>query len=287
MSMIKCPECGKQVSSKAPTCPSCGVPILNNIKRCPACNALALMDAEQCPQCGAHFVVEKTDTPPLTILPAVAGMAGDFEETALSPASTTAGGTGGNSPAPPKKKGTPWWLLVLAIVLVAVGAFFYYERQMREASEEKDYQQLQNCTELTSYQDFINRYPDSKYLNNVRARIKELQRIENEWNAACNPMDRERLQLFIDENPGSIHKAEAIHKIDSIDWNRADSNGTVAAYNRYIELHDDGEYIDRAFVERDRANVREAKARLDSINAAQAAIRDSIAMTAAGIPVAQ
>ena len=27
MALIDCPECGKQVSSKAPTCPNCGVPI--------------------------------------------------------------------------------------------------------------------------------------------------------------------------------------------------------------------------------------------------------------------
>ena len=27
MALIDCPECGKQVSSKAPTCPNCGAPI--------------------------------------------------------------------------------------------------------------------------------------------------------------------------------------------------------------------------------------------------------------------
>ena len=27
MALIECPECGKQVSSKAPACPGCGVPM--------------------------------------------------------------------------------------------------------------------------------------------------------------------------------------------------------------------------------------------------------------------
>lgn len=27
MAIIKCPECGRQISDKAPTCPSCGVEI--------------------------------------------------------------------------------------------------------------------------------------------------------------------------------------------------------------------------------------------------------------------
>ncbi len=32
VALIACPECGKQVSSKAPTCPGCGVPILRDSK---------------------------------------------------------------------------------------------------------------------------------------------------------------------------------------------------------------------------------------------------------------
>ena len=38
MALIKCPECGKQVSDKAPTCPSCGSPIDTTI-RCPKCGS--------------------------------------------------------------------------------------------------------------------------------------------------------------------------------------------------------------------------------------------------------
>lgn len=32
MALISCPECGKDVSDKAPTCPNCGVPILRESK---------------------------------------------------------------------------------------------------------------------------------------------------------------------------------------------------------------------------------------------------------------
>jgi len=32
VALIACPECGKQVSGKAPTCPGCGVPILRESK---------------------------------------------------------------------------------------------------------------------------------------------------------------------------------------------------------------------------------------------------------------
>lgn len=30
MALIKCPECGKEISNKAQTCPNCGYPIQNN-----------------------------------------------------------------------------------------------------------------------------------------------------------------------------------------------------------------------------------------------------------------
>lgn len=38
MALIKCPECGKQVSDKAPACPGCGSPIDTSI-RCPKCGS--------------------------------------------------------------------------------------------------------------------------------------------------------------------------------------------------------------------------------------------------------
>lgn len=27
MALIKCPECGKEISDKAPACPNCGIPL--------------------------------------------------------------------------------------------------------------------------------------------------------------------------------------------------------------------------------------------------------------------
>ena len=36
MAIIKCPECGRQISDKAPTCPSCGVEIAGKITKCPS-----------------------------------------------------------------------------------------------------------------------------------------------------------------------------------------------------------------------------------------------------------
>ena len=43
MALISCPECGKEISDKAPSCPSCGVPIAAQV-------ALATEGAQPAPQ---------------------------------------------------------------------------------------------------------------------------------------------------------------------------------------------------------------------------------------------
>ena len=44
MSMIKCPECGHQISDKAPVCPNCGVEIAGKITKCPQCGEVYFND---------------------------------------------------------------------------------------------------------------------------------------------------------------------------------------------------------------------------------------------------
>ena len=49
--IIKCPECGHQVSDKAPVCPSCGVEIAGHIVQCAYCSELYLKEEASCPCC--------------------------------------------------------------------------------------------------------------------------------------------------------------------------------------------------------------------------------------------
>lgn len=50
MEMIKCKECGHQMSKKAKICPNCGVE--NDIIFCPECNKELSSKATMCPSCG-------------------------------------------------------------------------------------------------------------------------------------------------------------------------------------------------------------------------------------------
>ncbi len=51
MSLIKCPECGNNVSDKAESCPNCGFSVASLIK-CPECGNMFSGKADACPNCG-------------------------------------------------------------------------------------------------------------------------------------------------------------------------------------------------------------------------------------------
>lgn len=59
--IIKCPECGHQVSDKAPVCPSCGVEIAGKIIRCPNCGEIHFISDGICPNCHHSLTSATTD----------------------------------------------------------------------------------------------------------------------------------------------------------------------------------------------------------------------------------
>lgn len=61
MAIIKCPECGHQVSDKALTCPECGVEIKGKVTVCKNCNNSYFIDLKECPVC--HYKnINETET---------------------------------------------------------------------------------------------------------------------------------------------------------------------------------------------------------------------------------
>lgn len=52
MALMKCAECGGQVSDKASNCPHCGCPVARAAARCPECGGHVLPKASVCPHCG-------------------------------------------------------------------------------------------------------------------------------------------------------------------------------------------------------------------------------------------
>lgn len=70
MAIIKCPECGHQISDKAPVCPSCGVEIAGKIIRCPQCGEVYFKNQPMCPNCHHATVIEQPAVAPAASQPA-------------------------------------------------------------------------------------------------------------------------------------------------------------------------------------------------------------------------
>ena len=63
MAIIKCPECGHQISEKATVCPSCGVEIAGKITKCLGCGEVFFIDMGLCPHCYRPYAgPKKTET---------------------------------------------------------------------------------------------------------------------------------------------------------------------------------------------------------------------------------
>ena len=64
MAIIKCPECGHQVSDKAPVCPNCGVEIADKVTKCPDCGEVYFSADAMCPHC-YRPTTKKTESAPV------------------------------------------------------------------------------------------------------------------------------------------------------------------------------------------------------------------------------
>ena len=253
MSLLKCPECRHEVSSQAPACPHCGVAIAGNIKRCPICGEICLMDAEACPQCGTQFVVERKASTATPVSPAISGS----PETPGVPESPQTPEGSAIPAAPPKTENKTHWgcLIVVLLLLAAAGAgYWYYLQQQRQQQEAANYAALERCTSPKSYEDFLERYPESLHAADVRRRMDALLAEQHDWECLTQIMvnDTSRkarlnsIHTFTLRYPTSQHLKQAAVWQDSLEWKDAQDLATKEALQAYLNRPTRGDYYEHA-----------------------------------------
>lgn len=244
MAMIKCPECGHDVSSNAAFCPNCGIKIANNIKFCSACGAPMIKSASQCPECGKSYVdeaVEAQSAPTAT------------QATTVSPRVTPTTNMEANQdaatnmePEAPKKKANPWLITLIIVAVLAIGGgigYFAMHSSSTDSQEEADYEILKGGdTNIQDYQDFLAKYPDSKYKSDVQ----EMMNTAKAWNNIVNSSSKEDFSEFMNKYPSSAFEGSCKTKIDSLDWLQAKQLNTPEAIQNYMNQHPDGKYFSDA-----------------------------------------
>lgn len=276
--IIKCPECGHQVSDRARVCPSCGIDIAGKLTRCPDCGAYIFKDEHECPNC--HCVINASAVPVVSVPVGVKQEA----ENGLVPQESQEVSSA-QEPEQPKKSHKGWWsafivALVLAMMIVFIGIYFMQKTQ--KENEQRSYENAMMSREPAVLQNYLDMYIDAPvaHRDTIKVHLEALKKVDRDWDNARISESKKTLQLFIERNPENIHVREAQLLIDSLDFLAAKRLNSMDGFKKYMEEHAQGYYYDEAKSEYDRLEEEEKQARLkaqqDSIQHAQEAAEETV-----------
>lgn len=264
MAIIKCPECGHQVSDHATSCPSCGIGIAGHVKKCPHCGAVVFADKDICPDCHCNL------NAPLARPKAEREAVEEVGKPVPTPQPQAAPDKGGDSadgvntpPRQPKKKSYIVIVITVVILLIAGFVVYYIYDNSQRRSEQEAYASAMRSGEAGVMQNYLDIYKDAPtaHRDSVQFLLDQLMQADREWTDVLVSGSKVAIERYLQLHPGSPHEMEGRLRIDSLDWVAAEQAGTVEAYKRYIDSHADGAYIDEAhkrFDELDAQQVSEA-----------------------------
>lgn len=275
MAIIKCPECGRQISDKAPTCPSCGVEIAGKTTKCPNCGEVYFNYLEMCPNCqtpnptlvGGRGGITPTPSAPGQSIDQVAPVQQSARRTMQQterpgmPATpppppvrpTTNNGNGGEQnpeKKEPEKKMSVRSILIISLIfsVLVCGILYYFYDNANKNKEMEAYEYAMQSSDPMVLQSYLDTYKDADeaHRDSITTHLEQLKQNDQDWTNAVVSGSKDALQAYLQKYPNSIHKQEAINKIDSIDWNVAKNADTADAYQTYLDAHRDGSHIEEA-----------------------------------------
>ncbi len=261
MAIIKCPECGHQISDKAPTCPSCGVEIAGKVIRCPQCGEVYLSNEDWCPHC--HYPTPKGQAASVAA-PIAAPIIQQVNEetpkketapdtttrpTANVPQKAAPAKQQKSTPPPPKKKSSKVGIIVsFVIALIICGVCFYMYKDAQDKKELQEWNFAMQSNDPLILQGYLDTFKDAPlaHRDSIEAHLQAIKQVDEDWTNAMVSLSKSALEEYIRKHPESSHKQEAKHLIDSIDWAFCLNVNSIEAYQDYMKNHDDGDHYDEA-----------------------------------------
>ncbi len=256
MAIIKCPECGRQVSDKAPICPSCGVEIAGKVTTCPQCGCTYFTAIGHCPSCtqsSTSLVQSEPPVPPTSQVPPTPPVPSMPPVT--SPATPIKPPTSGSRttppPPPPTEKNKTTKKIVLfsfIFALIVCGGVYYLYSSANSEKEQEAYEYAMQSNDPSVLQSFLDNYKDADqaHIDSIRAHLNALMLSDSDWTNAVVSGSKTAIEEYLLKYPDSPHKQEAYNKIDSIDWQTAKNTDTAEGYQTYLDAHVDGNFISEA-----------------------------------------
>ncbi len=268
MAIIKCPECGHQISDKARTCPNCGIEIAGKITRCPNCGEIYFKGEVVCPHCHKPTREENDKT----------GITGQEDSTLIatedmddgkidrqSKAADTSE-TISNTPVPTplsekednvqnsegenKKNNKTILIVSLIIAVLAISVCFYIYNKAQNGKEQEEYEFAMSSDDPTVLQAYLDNFKDApqEHIDSINAHLERISMQDQDWTNAVISGTKSALNAYIKNHPDSPHREEALSKIDSIDWEQSSNINTSDSYQMYIDAHPDGDHYDEAVI---------------------------------------
>ena len=284
MAIIKCPECGHQVSDRAPLCPSCGVEIAGNIKKCSRCGEVFFRDEHLCPNChqpvegtnlnggdekevkrednndnvSSNVVNQAKDSEPVkkdegkakndavTPIP-VMPKRKEEKKTEEKKENSTAND---NTEESRKKKKKNITALIISFILavLACGVLIYTYSNAKDRTENDEYAFAMKSNDPTVLQQYLDNFLDAPkaHRDSIMAHLQKFKKIDEEWDKISKSTNKEEILKYLETHPDTPNKTELTHRIDSLDWTVASKENTQASYQKYVDEHATGEHYDEA-----------------------------------------
>lgn len=280
--IIKCPECGHQVSDKAPICPSCGVEIAGHLIKCSYCGEIYLKEDAVCPNChhsaSTDNSVNEDDvkTEPVkddsqnngdyseaetSSVELVVSAESIEEESRLdgtptqdsltieSPSNDTEVSTDDVIVKPESKNNnhTPLFVsLLIALVICAVLLFFY--KRGNDNHEAEEYKIALKSNNRQVMEQYLEDYPNAPliHINSIRDLLKQTQQNNDEWGRVIQQNTIASYKAYLETHPNTPYKNEILKRVEELYWNDVVNQNTEAAYLGYREKYPKGIHVKEA-----------------------------------------
>jgi hypothetical protein len=280
--IIKCPECGHQVSDKAPICPSCGVEIAGHLIKCSYCGEIYLKEDAVCPNChhsastdnsvneddvktepvkddsqnNGDYSEAETSSVELVVSaesieeePRLDGTPTQDTLTIESPSSDAEVSTDDMIVKPESKNNnhTPLFVsLLIALVICAVLLFFY--KRGNDNHEAEEYKIALKSNNRQVMEQYLEDYPNAPliHINSIRDLLKQTQQNNDEWGRVIQQNTIASYKAYLETHPNTSYKNEILKRVEELYWNEVVNQNTEAAYLGYREKYPKGIHVKEA-----------------------------------------
>lgn len=137
--------------------------------------------------------------------------------------------------------------LIVLFVIVSV-AFYFNQLHEEEKKETIAYNTLEQNNNPKDYRNFLEQFPESPRVEEVKKRLKALEDMLEVWRTISLSGNVNDFVEFNKKFDNAQYNRFCEIKIDSLDYLAAQRLGTLDAYRHYLDMHPDGIYASEASI---------------------------------------